>query len=302
MIEILSAQNFQQQPQSVAEIMEQYPIDSSFSALDFGKSLLIQSADIIQQSLLINQQYQPFDLTPEIQTLLQSLEKIPHYFSWFRRFFYRLPIIGFYFSPLRHIDQIRQGILQQITAFNNLLKVQIIQVQRKSEKLSQLSSYNQILLLENKNYQFSGEKILKRINQNAPNLHIKKTSLEAQLTTLKVNQLSLAQHAEQITQSLKRLNHYLAEMNFIHQSLFPLWQKQLKLIHDIVINREQIKLLQAPISTQKFRETDTKKRAEKLSQLEHQTIDDYHQDQFDLSNIKSIQQETVNALKMILEI
>lgn len=286
-------------PKSIEEIIALYPVNEFFSTLVFGKPLLRQSANIIQQSLLIEQRYQPFDLAPQIQELLQLLQKIPHYFSKLHQFFYQLPIIGFYFSPLRNIDNIRHEILQQITRFNNLLKAQIIQVQQKNKALSALAKQNNHALIEHGHYQIVGSEILK-VLESSDELKHKSPHLQQQLSTLKLSSLSLTQHAEQLNQALKRTNHYLAKMTFIHESLFPLWQNQLKLIHDIVVKKASINLIQTPLHPQKRSPINPKIQEKALSNLQTKMENEYQQNQFDLGNIQNIQQETINALKALL--
>lgn len=289
-------------PLSVEAILTQYSITSSFSPLNFGKTLLRQSAHLIERSLEVNQQYQPFDLAPEIQELLHSLEKIPHYFSSMRRFFYHLPIIGFYFSPLRRIDKIGQQILQEITVFNNLLKTQITLLQYKISAITPLLHQNSHLLIETFNYQKAGEEIAATLKSSEPVLYKKLPSLISQLEILDINRLSLTQHALQLEQSLQSLQQTYLEMNFIHQQLFPIWTQQLRLIHQIVIQREPIKIIQSkkeetptPIQSSKLSQ-----KAEVLTQINSETTHNYQKDLFDMTHVTNIQHEITNALKSLL--
>lgn len=291
-----------QSPLTVEEIIERYPMNRSFSSLDFGKGLLVQSADLIQQSLMINQQYQPFDLSPQIQELLDSLEQIPHYFSWIRRFFYRLPIIGFYFSPLRHLDMIQSQVVRQMTTLNNLLKVQIIQLQQKISAITPLISRNAIARQETANYLNAGIQMQQLLSDQPPFQRTAK-GLETQLNALRINQISLSQHAQQLEQSSMVLQHYLAEMTFINHSLFPLWQQQFKLIHEMVRVKAPVKIIHtetAPLITAGNKTITLTDREKQLAKLTKETSNNAQQNRFNFKSLQNIKQQTVKALELLL--
>lgn len=285
-------------PKSVTEVLEQYSLTDPLLTLNFGKKLLIQSQSLIEYALSIDEQYQPFNLTPEINELLHALEKIPDYFAWYRRFFYQLPIIGVYFSPLRHLEAIRQEIILKLNSLSKLLTVQTTLIQKKITALSTLSLQNDQLLTIHKFYQQAGANLLdqfSRVPLYEQTLNI--SSLKSKLSTLNMSLTSLELYAYQSDRSLKTLKKYLAEINFVNQSLFPLWYKQLQLIHKIVLQRAKIRFTPNKNPHQLRARSDKKV---DISQIKSQIIENYQQDIFDLESLNTIQQETIQALKSLL--
>lgn len=293
----------QSQPLSTTEILEKYPISRSFSALNFGKDRLTENGLIIQKFLLIKQHYQPFDLSPQIQELLDSLEQFTRYFSKNRRFFYRLPIIGFYFSPLRHIDTIQQQVIQDIEILNNLLKTQLKQLNPKIQELRNIQSSTDSAQIETENYLLAGNQIIEMLKQdfaqdiNAPKI-IK--SLEAQLSALNIHKISLDQQAKLLTNSLMSLKHYHAEISFISKSLFPLWHKQFVLIHEMILKRAEIELIHSNKQKEPIFNNDLPEREKVFAKLEIESLTKLQGNIIDLNDIQEIQQETVKSLKELL--
>ena len=291
------------QPLSTTEILEKYPISRSFSALNFGKDRLTENGLIIQKFLLIKQHYQPFDLSPQIQELLDSLEQFTRYFSKIRRFFYRLPIIGFYFSPLRHIDTIQQQVIQDIETLDNFLKTQLKQLNPKIQELQNIQSSTYSAQIETENYLIAGNQIIETLKQdfaediNTPKL-IK--SLEAQLSALNIHQVSLTQQAQLLTNSLMNLKHYHAEIRFISESLFPLWHKQFTLIHEMILKKAEIELIHSSKQKEPSFSQDLPEREKTFAKLETESITKLQGNIIDLNDIQEIQLETIDSLKVLL--
>ncbi|MHC5226326.1 hypothetical protein [Ignatzschineria sp. LJL83] len=290
-------------PLSTTEILEKYPISRSFSALNFGKDRLTENGLIIQQFLLIKQHYQPFDLSPQIQELLDSLEKFTRYFSKIRRFFYGLPIIGFYFSPLRHIDMIQQQVIQNIETLDNFLKTQLKQLKPKIQELQSIQNSTESAQIETENYLIAGNQIIETLEKDfAEDINVPKLikSLEAQLSALNIHKISLIQQAQLLKNSLMSLKHYHAEIRFISESLFPLWHKQFALIHEMILKKMEIELIHSTKQKKPSFNEDLPEREKIFPKLETESISKLQENIIDLNDIQEIQQETIDSLKVLL--
>ena len=270
-----------------------------FNAQVQAQSLLQSGNDLMSDTLRIVNTFRPFDLSVEIKATLSDLKNLTNPYTSLKRWLYRLPILGIYFSPIKMLHQQHLKILAKIERLNNLLKAQNVQITQKVLELTKLSK--KTIELEFITKQLLNHTAFSVKEDLARPAKLSQQTAQSYSVLLKTNLHALTLHDIQLQRSIASISDYLTEINKILYEITPLWHQQLKLTEVLIARKERLKIINTDINKhlpQTIYKRETSNGS--LSEMTLNNAESSFQNIFDLNASTMLESETIEALEAIL--